>query len=637
MLKRVLAFFLCTVMIFSAFSAVIEAQAADSTMKTLISLTKKFPHKKYWNHVGSKKNNPDNVTSRPCPTHKNIDWNSENITCNSFENAIQCMGFAYKIGYEIVGTSPRSWDKSEKLSAKNLRVGDIIRYRNGSHSLVVTGVKGNEISFVDANWYPGCQIRWGKMKLEDMPGFSYVLHQKGNGRKNTNLDFHKNAVDLADEEEQQQLLKTESWQMNDEGYLNVRAGASVGKTVVGQIPPEATFTVSEKKNTKDHLWGFVTYGSLTGWAALDYSTYLSGQGNAPVVAEPKGVFAAGETIPVSWEKTGGANCYTMSVLSSSGKKLASIKTGSASATFTVDRPDKVKVYVTASNSHAPSWKPKSKAVTFNVLDKADILLTSITPDKSSAVIVKGKNEKLSFSVAPDNAGNKKLLFKSADSSIAEVDESGVIKAKNFGRTTVTASSLDSSGLSAGCSVTVVPAASEKLFQTPEKTKKTLLTVQWKKVSGAVGYRLYSYNKTKKNYRLIGETEKTSFTVTGLKPGTSVGYSVRSFVIADGKYLFGAFTPAVLLSTKPEAPVVTATIKNKKAVFKWKKVSGATGYEVYIKKNGKYVLLKKLSSAKTTFEKQLAAKEKCLLRVKAVAKSETATLYSAFSKTVSLRG
>ena len=69
----------------------------------------------------------------------------------------------------------------------------------------------------------------------------------------------------------------------------------------------------------------------------------------------------------------------------------------------------------------------------------------------------------------------------------------------------------------------------------------------------------------------------------------------------------------------------------------KTTSIITGYEVYIKKNGKYVLLKKLSSAKTTFEKQLAAKEKCLLRVKAVTKSETATLYSAFSKTVSLRG
>lgn len=636
MSKKVLSLLLAVMLAFSAFSAAVPAAAADNTMKTLLYLTKKFPHKKYWNHVGSKKNNADSVTNLPCPTHKNISWDSEDKTCNSFENAIQCMGFAYKIAYEITGSSPRTWSKRETLNPKKLRVGDVIRYRNGSHSLVVTGVKGKEISFVDANWYPGCQIRWGRMKLEDMPGFSYVLHESGNTRTNTDLDFHNATVERGNEEEQQLESEAENWKMNNEGSLNVRAGASTKKSIIGQIPPEATFSVSEKKSTKEHLWGLVTYGALEGWAVLDYSTYLSGGGNAPVVAEPTAVFAAGESISVKWKKTPGAASYTLEVTSSKGKLLKKAQTKALSAKFSVSSPDKVSVTVTAENGFAPSWKPKSKAVVFTVLDKDDIKLTSLQLGKSEAVLPKGSSETLSFSVAPTNAGNKKLLFKSSDEKIASVSEDGVITAKSFGKVTITASSLDSSNLSASCCVTVVPQKSEKLFQTAAKTKSTYVTVSWKKVSGAAGYRLYRYNKTKKTYAFICETSKTSFTVKNLKAGASRSFSVRPFALVDGERLYGAMSEPVLLSTRPQAPTVSGSLKKKKAVFKWKKVSNATGYEVYIKKNGKYVLQKRLSGSKTSFEKSLKAGEKCLLRVKAVTKADTAVLSSAFSKTASVK-
>ena len=54
MFKRILCFLLILTMIFTAvpFSS---AEAADSTMDTLVSILKRFPHGKYWNHVGKKK------------------------------------------------------------------------------------------------------------------------------------------------------------------------------------------------------------------------------------------------------------------------------------------------------------------------------------------------------------------------------------------------------------------------------------------------------------------------------------------------------------------------------------------------------------------------------------------------------
>ena len=126
---------LCLILIISCiFTAVpLTGVAADDTMATLVSLVNRFPHGKYWNHVGSR-NNPDGVTGTPCASHRNCHWAANSCNCNSFDNAIQCMGYAHKISYEITGVSPRkNYVKSRTLKASNLRVGDIIRYRWNGH------------------------------------------------------------------------------------------------------------------------------------------------------------------------------------------------------------------------------------------------------------------------------------------------------------------------------------------------------------------------------------------------------------------------------------------------------------------------------------------------------------------------
>ena len=62
MIKRLLCILLCLVSLVSLFSFP-KAEAANESVKTqLIKLYNKFPHGKYWNHVG-KSNQPDGVTS----------------------------------------------------------------------------------------------------------------------------------------------------------------------------------------------------------------------------------------------------------------------------------------------------------------------------------------------------------------------------------------------------------------------------------------------------------------------------------------------------------------------------------------------------------------------------------------------
>lgn len=74
-------------------------------------------------------------------------------------NAIQCMGFAYKLAYDAYGSSARTWTQQYNLD--NLKPGDIIRY--ATHSIFVTAVNGDTIIYGDANGQnSSCIIRWNR-------------------------------------------------------------------------------------------------------------------------------------------------------------------------------------------------------------------------------------------------------------------------------------------------------------------------------------------------------------------------------------------------------------------------------------------------------------------------------------------
>ena len=86
---------------------------------------------------------------------------------------------------------------------------------------------------------------------------------------------------------------------------------------------------------------------------------------------------------------------------------------------------------------------------------------SITLNKSKLVLAVGRTEQLTATVSPDNATNKSVTWKSSDTSVATVSTDGLVTAKRSGTATITATTKDGSGLSAGCHVTV-KAAGEKV-------------------------------------------------------------------------------------------------------------------------------------------------------------------------------
>ena len=84
------------VMALCIFEPTISVQARDVNFTEKIAwLRTKFPHDKYWNHVGANNyNNPNGYTSTPC-THHTIasSWNCPlgvNLCDCNYYNGIQC-------------------------------------------------------------------------------------------------------------------------------------------------------------------------------------------------------------------------------------------------------------------------------------------------------------------------------------------------------------------------------------------------------------------------------------------------------------------------------------------------------------------------------------------------------------------
>lgn len=142
---------------------------------TLEQLQLKFPHNKYWNHAGNpgssnSVNNQDGYTSTPCSVHGVVGTSKQ--TCNGFQPGStqlswQCMGYAEKLGYDFTGYNPRNnangWYTYTSSSALNsLKAGDIVRYKNNGHSIFVTAVNGDTVTYTDCNSDNHCVIKWGK-------------------------------------------------------------------------------------------------------------------------------------------------------------------------------------------------------------------------------------------------------------------------------------------------------------------------------------------------------------------------------------------------------------------------------------------------------------------------------------------
>ena len=98
----------------------------------------------------------------------------------------QCYGFANKMGYLVFGSIPTaSWTQYNSVS--NYYAGDYVRVRSGKHSIFITKVSGNTITYVDCNNAGPCMVKWDRTITKDSLASitTYVYHLSSNNLTGT--------------------------------------------------------------------------------------------------------------------------------------------------------------------------------------------------------------------------------------------------------------------------------------------------------------------------------------------------------------------------------------------------------------------------------------------------------------------
>jgi hypothetical protein len=572
MIKKLLCSILVIILIFSVVP-LSNVYGANDTMSILVSLVNRFPQGKYWNHV-DKSNAPDSVTSTPCTGHSNCSWLVNGCDCNSFDNAIQCMGYAHKISYEITGIMPRNnYIKHTTLKASELRVGDIIRYRWNGHSICVTGVSGNKISFTDCNYVGRCQIRWGIMDLSEIEGFSYVLRLKGNTRKNSDLDFYENVDGYITGLNEK--ANCERWTTKDD-VINIRSTRKTTANIIGKLPADTEIYIYDKYYDGKYIWGKVVYGAVMGWCVLNYSEYIDGVIESPGIKNTQEEYNSGEDIKLSWKEVSGATKYIVAVYNSDGKRVKRYEVGRAttSKNIKINTVDEYTAKVVATSSLIPSWRIESKLYSFKIDDNVAVESVYFTaPDK----IAKGSTVTLEATIEPAWASNCDVTWKSSDTSIATVNSKGKITAKKFGEVTITCTSADNSDIKYSQKISVVPDKVNSISQSSSASGTAI--IKWSKVSGAEYYDIYIYNSKTDKYEKTDTVNTNSYTLSATA-GKTYQLKVRAAAKVSSKTYYGEFSDISDAVTGPKAPALKVQAGDEEALLSWDKISGATHYVIY---------------------------------------------------------
>lgn len=132
-----------------------------------------------------------------------------------------------------------------------------------------------------------------------------------------------------------------------------------------------------------------------------------------------------------------------------------------------------------------------------------------------------------------------------------------------------------------------------------------IKISWTKASYADGYVVYRSTSKSGSYspiKTIYSQNTLNFTDTKLKAGAAYYYKVKAFRKENNRIYYGAESAVLTAATKVTTPtgVKQSGTAGTSITVTWKKVYGASGYQIYrsTAKNGKYSRVKTITSGTT---------------------------------------
>ena len=238
-----------------------------------------------------------------------------------------------------------------------------------------------------------------------------------------------------------------------------------------------------------------------------------------------------------------------------------------------------------------------------------------------------QTRQLQVKITPSDTTNKIVQWTSSNNSVATVDSNGVVISKNSGSTIITATTHNGLKteffIEVETPVTNITLNSNEINLNPGGTFKLDATVN-------------PSNASNKNIKWISANESiATVDQSGNVTADVAGTTYISAVSADGKVIatctVNVSKPVV---TKPaKVKIKSAKKKGKKVTLKWKKISDAAGYVVYMKTNsGKFKAVKTVKKAKTVKAViSLKKGNKYSFKIRAYKLDEETNVYGAYSK------
>ena len=155
-----------------------------------------------------------------------------------------------------------------------------------------------------------------------------------------------------------------------------------------------------------------------------------------------------------------------------------------------------------------------------------------------------------------------------------------------------------------------------------KYTDTSITFTWNLNKLFSGYEIY--NSSNKKVASVRKKDVNKAKVSNLKAGTAKTFRVRGYVIKNGDYYYSPFVK-IKASTAPKATKISSLTskKSKQVVVKWKKIKGASSYEIY--------------RSKTSYTDKKATKGKTYYyKIRVCKKDKTGTYYSSYSSIKSVK-
>lgn len=291
-----------------------------------------------------------------------------------------------------------------------------------------------------------------------------------------------------------------------------------------------------------------------------------------------------------------------------------------------------------------------------------IPLKGITLPASPMYVSVSSCEKLAVSLLPENTTqDRTLTFTSSAPEIVSIDETGNFTAHRTGQAVLTVTA--SNGLHNSVTVFVLSLPSDDTNEEPNDNKDTenadkktqlkpptitkinrtgtvkspRLQLHWKRIPSATGYVIYRKKGTNGSWKKIASVSSKELSWTDRTCKTNTVYYYRIKALGNKKIKSSSYASSGKVVLPKRVKSVRATKKKQNLKISFSKQSKVSGYEIYIstKKTGAYKKLTNTGSRTCITIKNPFPKKKVYMKVRAYYKTNTKTIYGAFSQIQSL--